>query len=123
MTRVWALAALLAGSALAAGSASADETVSTAMAADAHPPAAAAPGPTPQTVVADRRPDSSADVLMTPCGPEPVNDRGVAALNPHGEVSVGAGTHGYSEVGGSVCQPLPGGGFVAVTAGQSRFGR
>jgi len=121
MTRLFALvavAALLAGT-----SASADETVATATAADAHPPAAQAPGAAaPQTIAADR-PAHSDDFLMTACGPERVNDQGVVENKPHGEVSVGAGTHGYSEVGGTVCQPLPGGGFVSVTAGQTRFGR
>jgi len=121
MTRILALAALAA--LLAGTSASADETVATATPADAHPPVAEAPGPAPQTVAADRRADPGGDVLMTACGPEPVNAQGVAASNPHGEVSVAAGTHGYNEVSGSVCQPLPGGGFVAISAGQSRFGR
>jgi hypothetical protein len=125
MTRLLALAAvsaLLAGAAWS-GAAAADETVATAASADAHPPAAEAAGPAPQTLAADRARQGGGDVLMTACGPEPVDDRGVVAYNPHGEISVGAGTHGYREVGGTVCQPLPGGGFVAVTAGQSRFGR
>jgi len=120
MTRILALsalAALLAGNAVAA-----DETVATATPADAHPPGAEAPPPPPLSANARPR-DGGGDVLMTPCGPEPVNDRGEAAMNPHGEVSVGAGTHGYREVGGTVCQPLSGGGFVAITADSSRFGR
>jgi len=119
MTRVLALAALaalLAGSAVAA-----DETVATATSADAHPPGAEAPPPPPLN--ANMRPrDGGGDVLMTACGPEPVDDRGVAAMNPHGEVSVGAGTRGYRDVGATVCQPLPGGAFVAITADSSRFG-
>jgi hypothetical protein len=44
-------------------------------------------------------------------------------MTPHGEVRVGVGTRGYREVGGAVCQPLPGGGFVAVSGGSSRIGR
>jgi len=87
--------ALVAVAALLTGtSAFADETVATATSADAHPPGVAAPAPGP-----------------------------VAAMRPHGELSVGVGTRGYREVGGSVCQPLPGGAFVAVTAGSSRIGR
>ena len=118
MTRLFALAA--AAALLFGTSASADETVATATSADAHPPADEAP-PVPLNLATDRH--GGDDVLMTPCGPERVNDQGVAENKPHGEVSVGAGTHGYNEVGGSVCQPLPGGGFVAITAGQSRYGR
>jgi len=121
MTRVLALvavAALLTGT-----SAFADETVATATSADAHPPGVAAPAPGPLNAATDRSRAGGGDVLMTACGPEPVNENGVAAMRPHGELSVGVGTRGYREVGGSVCQPLPGGAFVAVTAGSSRIGR
>jgi hypothetical protein len=121
MTRVLAL---LAAAALLAGSpAFADDTIVTATPADAHPPGAGAPASGPLATTADARAASGGDVLMTPCGPERVNDQGVVENKPHGEISVGAGTHGYSQVGGTVCQPLPGGGFVSVSAGQSRFGR
>jgi hypothetical protein len=118
MTRVWALAAVAA--LLAGPSAMADETVVTATSADAHPPAVEAP-PGPLAGPGATR-SGGGDVLMTRCGPEPVNDKGVAAMNPHGEVSVGVGTRGYREVGGSVCQPLPGGAWIAVSGGSSRIG-
>jgi len=122
MTRVLALAAvavLLTGTSATAG----DETVSTATAADAHPPGVATPAPGPLNAPGNRFGAGGGDVLMTACGPERVNDQGVVENKPHGEISVGAGTSGYREVGGSVCQPLPGGGFVSVTAGSSHFGR
>jgi len=122
MTRVLALVAV---AALLAGSpAFADDTIATATPADAHPPGASAPAPGPVATTADARAASGGggDVLMTPCGPERVNDQGVVENAPHGEISVGAGTHGYSQVGGTVCQPLPGGAFVAVSASSSRFG-
>jgi hypothetical protein len=125
MTRVLALAAvaaLLAGTSLAGTVAAADETVATAAAADAHPPGVTAPAPAPLNLAADR-PGAGGDVLMTACGPERVNDQGVVENKPHGEISVGGGTRGYREVGGTICQPLPGGGFVAITAGSSHFGR
>jgi hypothetical protein len=120
MTRVLALVA--AAALLAAGPAFADDTIATATSADAHPPGAGPSAPGPLVATADPR-RGGGDVLMTACGPEPVNDKGVAAMTPHGEVSVGVGTRGYREVGGSVCQPLPGGAFVAVSAGSSRIGR
>jgi len=120
MTRVLALVA--AAMLLAGTPAFADDTIATAASADAHPPGAGASAPGPLATTADPR-AGGRDVLMTACGPEPVNDQGVAALTPHGEVSVGVGARGYREVGGSVCQPLPGGGFVAVSGGSSRIGR
>jgi hypothetical protein len=119
MTRVLALAFV--ATLLGGTSASAEETVATASPADAHPPGAAAPGPLSSAT--DPAGAAGGDVLMTACGPERVNDQGVVETRPHGEISVGVGTHGAREVGGSVCQPLPGGGFVAVSAGQSRIGR
>ncbi len=64
--------------------------------------------------------------LMGPCGPT-----GPAKNNPdqpdhkaHGEVFAGAGTHGYREAGGVVCQPI--GDHSAVTVGvdvESQRGR
>jgi hypothetical protein len=120
MFRVLALVA--AATLLAGSSAFADETVTTATPSDAHPPGAGAPAPGPLVPPPARR-ASEGDVLMTACGPEPVNADGVAAMTPHGQVSVGTGTHGYREVGGSVCQPLPGGAWVAVSADSSRIGR
>ncbi len=122
MTRVLALAAVAA--LMAWGTASADETVSTAASADAHPPAPVltrAQATTPTSLNQDGgRSGEGGSVRMTACGPEGVDSAGVAENRPHGEISVGAGTRGYREVGGSVCQPLAGGGFVAISGGQSQ---
>jgi hypothetical protein len=120
MTRVLAL---VAAAALMVGvPAFADDTIATASPADAHPPGAGTSTPGPVATNPDPR-TGGGDVLMTACGPERVNDKGVAEMAPHGEVSVGGGTHGYREVGGTICQPLPGGAFVAVSASSSRIGR
>ena len=109
---------------LVCGTASADETVSTAAASDAHPPAAQ-PAPPASLNDGAGRHGQDGSVRMTACGPEAVDAAGVSENRPHGEVSVGAGTQGYREVSASVCQPLPNGGFVAISGGQSqgRFGR
>ena len=120
MTRILALAAMAA--VLAGSQAMADETVATASPADIHPPGANAPAPGPLGAGSSWR-SGGGDVLMTACGPEAVNDQGAPVLAPHGEVSVGVGTRGYREVSGSVCQPLPGGGFVAVSGGSSHISR
>ena len=121
MTRVWALVA--AATLLATGPAFADDTIATAASADAHPPGGGSAAPGPLAATPDPRRGGGDDVLMTACGPEPVNDKGVAAMTPHGEVSAGVGSRGYRDVGGTVCQPLPGGAFVAISAGSSRIGR
>jgi hypothetical protein len=122
MTRVLALAAVAV--LITWGTASADETVSTATPADAHPPGAALAGAQAATPTSindpNNRPHEGGGVRMTACGPEGVDSAGVTETRPHGEISVGAGTHGYREVGGSVCQPLPNGGFVAISGGQSQ---
>src|ERR1700761_4540832 len=100
MTRVLALAAVAV--LISFGTASADETVATATPADAHPPGAAA-GPqsaTPVSVHDASQHRGDGGVVMTACGPEGVDSAGVVENRPHGEISVGAGTHGYSAVGG-----------------------
>ena len=120
--RVLALAAVVA--LITCGTAWADETVTTATPADAHPPGAATAGTqaaAPTSIAADR-PRDGGGVRMTACGPEGVDSAGVTETRPHGEISVGAGTHGYRDVGASVCQPLPNGGFIAVSGSDSRWG-
>ncbi len=41
-----------------------------------------------------------------PCGGPALKPDGTPDRSPHGEVSVGAGTHGYRQAGGVVCVPL-----------------
>lgn len=55
---------------------------------------------------------------LAPVGPdgEPQVDH-----SPHGEVYAGVGTHGYREVGGSVCVPVGKTGAVDISVDQTRF--
>ncbi|MGH6986302.1 MAG: hypothetical protein ACRED9_05615 [Caulobacteraceae bacterium] len=102
MGRPLLLAALLA---LAASPALAQDAVPTAGGAGRGAPAAApAPGPlTPDQMSVD-----DIGPLMGPCGPtgRDAKNPDKPDSKPHGEVFVGAGTRGYREAGGIVCQPI-----------------
>jgi len=120
-----ALAAVLLGLAapFGASAAWAQETVSTASSADAHPPGTqAAPGPLDDSI---SRGITHTEVVPGPCGPAVVNTDDPNAApdtRPHGEISVGVGTGGYREVGGYVCKPLAGGGAIAIGVDQMQGG-
>jgi hypothetical protein len=105
---------------LAATSAWSQETVTTASAADAHPPGPqAAPNPLDDTV--GRETTHNTEIVAGPCGPTVVNSDDPDAkpdTRPHGEVTVGVGTGGYREIGGYVCKPLANGGAVAIGVSQ-----
>lgn len=101
---LWARGALLA---LAlAGTATAQQAISTAQdaALGGAPPAPPA-GP---VNLPPHRLDTAQNILrpVGPCGGLPNPDTGKPDKSPHGEVFVGAGTHGYREAGGAVCVPV-----------------
>ncbi len=113
--------------ALAAPSVQAEEVIATA--ANATPPdVSKAPPPGP---LLPPKPSNLAPVQPGPCGlgpvekVAPVDANGEPAVDhsPHGEVSVGMGSHGYRFAEGSVCVPVGENGFVAVDVGTGQFGR
>ena len=109
-------AALLAGSALP-GAALADGPIATAGAGPAAPQPTTPPPPLSS---GDDAAHQGPLMAMGPCGPEKVKADGSLATTPHGEIEVGAGTHGYREIAGSVCQPIGQDGAVALSIGQAQ---
>jgi hypothetical protein len=124
MLRSAAIAFALAAAAVGA---QADEAIPTA-AGITPPDASKAPPPGP---LAPPRPSNLALVQPGPCGPGPVpklapvdaDGRPAVDRSPHGEVSVGVGSHGYRYVEGAVCAPLGDKSFVSVAVGQGQIGR
>ena len=103
---------------LLAGPALADGPVTTASpAGSAAPQPTAAPPPLP---LSDAETEHGPPVAMGPCGPEKVKPDGRLETAPHGEVDVSAGTRGYHQFAGAVCQPIGQDGFVAVGANQTQ---
>ncbi len=108
--------------AVAAGGASAQETIQTGV----HAPASGPPMPVadqPLTLPEDMGPDPVGPVRVGPCGavaPAVDGPAGQPDTKPHGQVWAGVGTQGVRDVGGVVCQPLSNGGAlsIAVDAGQ-----
>jgi hypothetical protein len=103
MIRALILASVL--SAVASG-ALAQEVIATA----AVDPAGGLPGPvTPAAGVlrlSDHVDGADNIVRSGPCGGPAIKPDGTPDRSAHGEVSVGAGTHGYRQAGGVVCVPL-----------------
>lgn len=124
-----AAAAFAAVVALTAGTAGAQEAISTAKGASL-PDVSKEPTPAPLQPPAQ---SNLAPVLPGPCGTSPVPK--VAPVNadggpqvdhsPHGEVSVGMDSRGGRYAEGSVCVPIGDNSFVAldVAGGQSGGGR
>lgn len=117
-----AFAAVLA---LSAGVAGAQEAIPTAK--GATPPDVSkepAPGPLQPPGASNLAP-----VMPGPCGTGPVPKLAPVDANgdpqvdrsPHGEVSVGVGSHGMRYAEGSVCVPVGDRGFVAVDVGEGRM--
>ncbi len=112
--------------ALSAGAAGAQEAIPTAKGAAPPPATANEPPPGPLKPPAQT---NLAPVLPGPCGTGPVPK--VAPVNadggpqvdhsPHGEVSVGVGSHGMRYAEGSVCVPVGDNSFVAVDVSQGRM--
>ncbi len=103
-----ALALAFTASFLLASAAMAQEAISTAAnAPDAGAPTPARPGP-PITLSNQRDLDDEGPLPVGRCGNPKVNADGepVKDNTPHGAIWAGAGTHGYREVGGVVCQPI-----------------
>jgi hypothetical protein len=119
-----AAAALAAVLALSAGAAGAQEAIPTAKGATPPDVSKDPPPPPLQPPAAG----NLAPVLPGPCGTGPVPklapvdaDGGPAVdHSPHGEVSVGAGSHGERYAEGSVCVPIGDRSFVAVDVGGAR---
>jgi len=107
---------------LLASGAWAQETVTTASSADAHPPGTlAAPSPLDESI--GRQTTHTTLVTEGPCGPTVSNSDDPNAgpdTHLHGEVSVGVGTGGYRDVSGYVCKPLASGGAVAIGVSQTQ---
>jgi len=103
MIRALLLASVLSG---AASGALAQDVIATA----SVDPAGALSGPaTPPAGVLrlSDHTDGAEDIVRSgPCGGPAVKPDGTPDRSPHGEVSVGAGTHGYRQAGGVVCVPL-----------------
>ena len=89
-----------------AGPALADEPIATA-------PTTGPAAPKPDQ---DLRPP----LAMGPCGPEKVKADGSLETAPHGEVSVGAGSRGYREIGGAACQPIGQNGALAISIDEAQ---
>lgn len=114
MRRVTLAAILL----LAAGPAWADGPIATTSNAQLSAPQPSdAPPPLPANSAAMR---SGEPVAMGPCGPEKVKPDGKLDTAAHGEVYGGVGTHGYREVGGSVCQPVGQNGAVSISVDETQ---
>jgi hypothetical protein len=105
---------------LVAGAAWADGPVTTTSDAARAPPQPQA-APPPLAGVTDNA--SPQPMAMGPCGPERVKPDGKLDTAPHGEIEAGVGTHGYRHVAGAICQPIGQNGAIAVSAGQSQWGR
>ena len=101
-----------------AGPALADEPIATAPTTGpaAPQPSAALPPLAPPKPDQDLRPP----LAMGPCGPEKVKADGSLETAPHGEVSVGAGSRGYREIGGAACQPIGQNGAVAISIDEAQ---
>jgi hypothetical protein len=102
----------------------AQEVITTDRAASAPRPST---DPAPPIGVSRERPDEID--TSNPCGPGPTprkvqydaNGVPIPDRSIHGEVEAGIGTHGYREVGGSVCVPVSDKGFVAMSVDQTQF--
>jgi hypothetical protein len=111
---------------LLAGAAAADEVIPTAQ--GATPPDASKEPPPPPL---GTHPASEWVAMQPgPCGTGPAPKLAPLGADgepqvdhsPHGEMYAGIGTHGYREVGGTVCVPVGKTGAVTVSVDQSRFG-
>jgi len=100
--------ALILASALGAvaSGATAQEVIATATAA----PNGGSPGyetaPSGPLRLSDHVDGADNIVRSGPCGGPALKPDGTPDRSPHGEVTVGAGTHGYRQAGGAVCVPL-----------------
>ncbi len=119
MTR--ALPFLLAVAFSAATGAQAQEAIPTA----ANAPSAGAPATSPGARIdlPDRDEDADEGPLRVgPCGNvAPIGEK--TPNRAHGAVWAGAGTHGYREIGGVVCQPIGQTGAVTIAVDRSQYGR
>ncbi|MBS0412503.1 MAG: hypothetical protein JSR86_21490 [Proteobacteria bacterium] len=114
---------------LLGASALAQEAIPTA--GGANPDAAPKPAAPPADLGDyDAFSDGPLGPKMGPCGPLETAD-GKPDKSAHGEVHVGVGTHGYRQIGGSVCKPIGDNGAIAIAidkvdgdyAGYGRYGR
>jgi len=82
----------------------------------------AAPEPTtaPPALPAEKAGAAEQAVAMGPCGLEKVKPDGKLETAPHGEAYAGIGTHGYRELGGTVCQPIGQNGAVTLSIDETK---
>ena len=112
--------------ALSAGGAGAQEAIPTAKVAT---PLDVSTEPPPPPLPPPGSHSNLAPVQPGPCGTGPVpklapvdaNGEPAVDQSPHGEVSVGAGSHGMSYAEGSVCVPVGKNSSVAIDVGESQM--